>query len=66
MRNSSEIIAELALVELYFAYAELSAENSASSGGARALKYIEHATKSLESITGGRKKADRAESSKAA
>jgi hypothetical protein len=53
MKNSSQIIAELALVELYFAYAELSAENPASASGARTLKHIEQATKSLESMTGG-------------
>lgn len=51
MRNSSENIAEIALVELYFAYAELSAGDPASASVARALKHIKQAIKNLESIT---------------
>lgn len=66
MRNSSKNIAEIALVELYFAYAELSAEDPAIASGARAVKHVKQAIKNLESITRGHKKAGHAKLAKAA
>lgn len=66
MRNSSENIAEVALVELYFAYAELSAEDPAIANVARAVKHIKQAIKNLENLTCCQRKADRAKATKAA